>query len=128
MEQLTMTLNKDKCYKYIGVFSFLEHVDQLKQKISVPEAGSLKLGCHHGQVLAEGPIHGLQITIFSLYLHMAQQKRGGKLSQLSFYKDTNAVMELPGSSDGHESACNTGDPGSIPASGRSPGEGNGNPL
>ena len=37
-------------------------------------------------------------------------------------------MELPGSSDGHESACNTGDPGSIPASGRSPGEGNGNPL
>ena len=29
---------------------------------------------------------------------------------------------------GKESACNAGDPGSIPASGRSPGEGNGNPL
>ena len=27
-----------------------------------------------------------------------------------------------------ESACNAGDPGSIPMSGRSPGEGNGNPL
>ena len=27
-----------------------------------------------------------------------------------------------------ESACNTGDPGSIPGLGRSPGEGNGNPL
>ena len=27
-----------------------------------------------------------------------------------------------------ESACNAGDPGSIPRSGRSPGEGNGNPL
>ena len=26
------------------------------------------------------------------------------------------------------SACNTGDPGSIPGLGRSPGEGNGNPL
>ena len=26
------------------------------------------------------------------------------------------------------SACNAGDPGSIPVSGRSPGEGNGNPL
>ena len=25
-------------------------------------------------------------------------------------------------------ACNAGDPGSIPGSGRSPGEGNGNPL
>ena len=31
-------------------------------------------------------------------------------------------------SDGKESACNTGDQGSIPGSGRSPGEGNGNPL
>ena len=27
-----------------------------------------------------------------------------------------------------ESACNAGDPGSIPGSGRFPGEGNGNPL
>ena len=31
-------------------------------------------------------------------------------------------------SDGKEAACNAGDPGSIPGSGRSPGEGNGNPL
>ena len=29
---------------------------------------------------------------------------------------------------GKESACNAGDPGSLPGSGRSPGEGNGNPL
>ena len=35
---------------------------------------------------------------------------------------------FPGGSDGKESACNAGDPGSIPRSGRSPGEGNGNPL
>ena len=31
-------------------------------------------------------------------------------------------------SDGKESACGTGDPGLIPGSGRSPGEGNGNPF
>ena len=31
-------------------------------------------------------------------------------------------------SDSKESACNAGDPGSIPGSGRSSGEGNGNPL
>ena len=31
-------------------------------------------------------------------------------------------------SDSKASACNAGDPGSIPQSGRSPGEGNGNPL
>ena len=33
-----------------------------------------------------------------------------------------------GGSDGKVSAYNVGDPGSIPESGRSPGEGNGNPL
>ena len=33
-----------------------------------------------------------------------------------------------GNSDGKESACNVGDRGSIPESGRSAGEGNGNPL
>ena len=32
------------------------------------------------------------------------------------------------SSVSKESACNAGDPGSIPGSRRSPGEGNGNPL
>ena len=32
------------------------------------------------------------------------------------------------SSVGKESACSAGDPGSIPELGRSPGEGNGNPL
>ena len=35
---------------------------------------------------------------------------------------------FPDSSIDKESACNAGDPGSIPGSGRFPGEGNGNPL
>ena len=35
---------------------------------------------------------------------------------------------IDGGSDGKESACNARDLGSIPGSGRSPGEGNGNPL
>ena len=35
---------------------------------------------------------------------------------------------FPGSSAGKESACNAGDPGSIPGSGRFPGEGIGYPL
>ena len=37
-------------------------------------------------------------------------------------------LGLPGGSDGKEPACNAGDLGLIPGSGRSPGEGNGNPL
>ena len=35
---------------------------------------------------------------------------------------------FPGSSEVKASAWNLGDPGSVPGSGRSPGEGNGNPL
>ena len=35
---------------------------------------------------------------------------------------------LPGSSDGKESACSAGGLGSVPGSGRSPGEGSGYPL
>ena len=37
-------------------------------------------------------------------------------------------MGFPGGSRGQESACNSGDPGLIPGSGRSPEEGNANPL
>ena len=37
-------------------------------------------------------------------------------------------MGFPVGSDGKASACNAGDPGLISALGKSPGEGNGNPL
>ena len=37
-------------------------------------------------------------------------------------------MGFPGGSEGKESACNAEDLGLIPGSGRSPGEGNGNPF
>ena len=39
-----------------------------------------------------------------------------------------AYLAIKGGSDGKDSASSTGDLGSIPGSGRSPGEGNGNPL
>ena len=41
---------------------------------------------------------------------------------------SHASKDFPGGSDGKASAYNAGDLGSIPGSGRSPGEGNGNPL
>ena len=46
-------------------------------------------------------------------------------SLIAFLK---AQGHFPRSSVSKKSACNPGDPGSIPGSGRSPGEGNGNPL
>ena len=49
-----------------------------------------------------------------------------------YVQDANTLLfeqlGFPGGSDGKASACNAGDLGSIPGLGRSPGEGNGNPL
>ena len=39
-----------------------------------------------------------------------------------------SIMELPRWLSSKQSACNAGDAVSIPGSGKSPGEGNGNPL
>ena len=58
------------------------------------------------------------------------------LSELSFHITAvinNSAVKLVdyisfGHSDSKESACNAGDPGLIPGSGRFPGEGNGKPL
>ena len=43
-------------------------------------------------------------------------------------KSLSIQRDVPGDSDNTESACNVGDPGSISGLGRSPGEGNDNPL
>ena len=43
-------------------------------------------------------------------------------------RDLEGLQGFPGSSVGKESACNPRDPGLIPGSGRSPGEGNGYSL
>ena len=41
---------------------------------------------------------------------------------LFFFFNLVYIKGFPGGSDGKESACNVGDPGSIPGSGKSPGE------
>ena len=60
----------------------------------------------------------------------------GYISKRTESKDSNRYLNnafnvhgyFPGGSDGKAFACNAGDPVSIPGSGRSPREGNGNPL
>ena len=44
------------------------------------------------------------------------------------YNHNRGEAVFPGGSDGKESACSVGDLGSVPALGRSPAGGNGNPL
>ena len=68
----------------------------------------------------------------SCYLLVIQGGKGleDELSQgvFAFNEQFVKVMDFPGGSDGKASVFNAGDLGSIPGSGRSAGEGNGNPL
>ena len=60
--------------------------------------------------------------------HSIRIKAVTVVQELSFSSSSPKFLDFPGSSDGKESACNAGNVGSIPGSGRSPGEGNSNPL
>ena len=60
--------------------------------------------------------------------HPGRSKRMNFSFFFSFINTYNLSFGLPLWLSGKESACNAGDLGSIPGSGRSPGEGNGNPL
>ena len=44
------------------------------------------------------------------------------MSFFFFHGVPSYILGIPGGSDGKESACDVGDPGSIPRSGKSPGE------
>ena len=69
-------------------------------------------------------------------IHKAQKKKNNKtkvkvreILEKNFLFAWAKVLELcDDHSDGKEFACNAGDLASIPGLGRSPGEGNGNPL
>ena len=64
-----------------------------------------------------------QLECMHVTLHFEKKKK-----TWNFNTSSPTYQDFPGGSDGKVSAYDVGDPGSIPGSGRSPGEGNGNPL
>ena len=59
---------------------------------------------------------------------MERKKKKANTANVNVWGIQGDPKAIPDSSAGKESACNAGDPGSIPGSGRSPGEGKGYPL
>ena len=73
-------------------------------------------------------VRGSWTHFCSTQLLGSEQKPWLNLLTHPFIQLPSQLMSFPGGSDGKASACNAGDPSSIPGLGRSPGEGNGNPL
>ena len=77
-------------------------------------------------------IHLEQLPLGDWWQNMHSNHRGGDkeplLSEYSLEVNRSWTQHNTGGSDGRVSACNVGDSGLIPGWGRSPGEGNGNPL
>ena len=59
---------------------------------------------------------------------LTQQENTCEIPKIICVKINTEVLGFPDGLDSRESACNAGDPSSIPGSGRSPGEGNDNAL
>ena len=66
--------------------------------------------------------------VFVLYFYLKKEKQFIWLHQVLDAAHRILSCSTQDTPAGKESACNAGDPTSIPGLGRSPGEGNGNPL
>ena len=78
-------------------------------------------------------MHGCSSPLYTVALYSRPSISVGSASSDSIKFDPQLVesvnvRDFTGGSDGKESVYNVGDLGSIPGLGRSPGEGNGNPL
>ena len=83
--------------------------------------------CKHFLILLDPSVYDVMLKILTMGGKQHEKYRCGYLWEQTL-DIGNLTASKPFSSDGKVSACNAGDLGSIPGPGRSPGEGNGNPL
>ena len=97
-----------------------EYTEELYKNINDPDN-------HDGVITTEPDILECEIK-WALGSMTTNKASGGDEMPDELFKILNNDDWLPCSSNGKESACDVGDQGLIPRSGRSSGEGNGNPL
>lgn len=80
----------------LGYCNKIPYTERLRNNkclfVTVLEAGNLRLGCQHGQVLGESPLPGLRTAFFMLNLHMVE---GEPASSLWPHKATNPNRAPP---------------------------------
>ena len=94
--------------------------------IFIPSSVTGQLGCFHVLVVVNS-------AAVNIGIHVSFQINGFlwiRAKVWNWWKISSNILQtsFPSGSDGKESACSAGDPGLIPGSGRSPGEGNGYPI
>ena len=92
--------------------------------------GSSVHGIFQARVLESGAIAFSKAYLVT-FIYPQSYLAGVRIATTGYDQQRAGICEpggFPGGSDGKESACNAGDPGSVAGSGRSPGEGNDNPL
>ena len=95
------------------------YIYKLERKCKVNQSSKNHLG---------GGFNNINVKLF---LFSTRPKKWRKIQikrYLGIKRYLRNIWGFPGGSEGKVSACNAGDPGLIPGLGRSPEEGNGNPL
>ena len=84
--------------------------------------------CMHTHILMM-PLILVKESFMSHLKKNSEIRQGSQENKVGIYLNKSLIKGgFPGGSEGKASACNAGDMGSIPRLGRSPGDGNGNPL
>ena len=105
--------NTDLCQQSDVSFFLHHHRKDIMKNIQILKGPGENSNCEKQRLT-----HFAGTPLVSLWLRLHTANTGS-----SSVCKTQALDHFPGSSAGKESACNAGDPGSIPGSGRFPGEG-----
>ena len=103
-----------------NVFNTSKYVNNFNNKIKVQKPSD-----EAGEMF---PTQALVSHCWCFGLRMNLSSTSGLRNRAKTDRGLGDGPRLPGGSDGKESACSGGNPGLVPRSGRSPGEGHGIPL
>ena len=121
--------------RYVDDTTLMAESEELKSLLmkvkEESEKVDLKLNIQKTKIMASGPVTSWQIDGETVETVADFIFLGSKMTvdgDCSHEIKRRLLLSFPGGSDGKVSVHNAVDPGSIPGLGRSPGEGNGNPL
>ena len=111
----------DLCFKMYSQNSLIKKIILIKSYIWILVVISVFTGIHH--CMDRYQIQDIELR----FLILNRTEMGNRICNFCNSKNE-CIWYFPGGLEGKASACDVGDPGSIPSLGRSPGEGSGNPL